>query len=71
MLMWLSPGGTAHKIFSMTRVEEGKYKGKEWDLLVKPVIEKWGASSVVSDETETRMSQLLIYVSGRFMSMYV
>jgi hypothetical protein len=36
--------GTMHKeIFSLTRVEHGRYKGKEWDLLVKPVIEKWGA----------------------------
>ena len=26
----------------MTRVREGPYKGKEWELLVKPVIEKWG-----------------------------
>ncbi|KAF7971326.1 hypothetical protein HWV62_21414 [Athelia sp. TMB] len=32
-----------HKeIFAMTRVQEGPYKGKEWELLVKPVIEKWG-----------------------------
>jgi hypothetical protein len=35
--------GAVHKeIFSLTRVERGRYKGNEWDLLVKPVIEKWG-----------------------------
>ena len=36
-------GGTVHKeIFSFDRVEDGPYKGKEWDSIVKPVIEKWG-----------------------------
>ena len=36
-------GGTVHKeIFSFDRVESGPYKGKEWDSIVKPVIEKWG-----------------------------
>jgi len=35
--------GAVHKeIFSFTRAERGRYKGKEWDLLVKPVIDKWG-----------------------------
>ncbi|EIM90304.1 uncharacterized protein STEHIDRAFT_51994 [Stereum hirsutum FP-91666 SS1] len=36
--------GTAHKeIFSFVRAKKGTYKDKEWDLIVKPVIEKWGA----------------------------
>ncbi|KAI0303538.1 hypothetical protein B0F90DRAFT_1383962 [Multifurca ochricompacta] len=34
---------TAHKeIFSFERVMKGRYKGKEWESIVKPVIEKWG-----------------------------
>lgn len=37
-------GGQMHKeIFSFRRPERGRYKGREWELLVKPVIEKWGA----------------------------
>jgi hypothetical protein len=36
-------GGQAHKeIFTFTRIEKGKYKAKEWELIVKPIIEKWG-----------------------------
>jgi len=36
--------GTTHKeIFRFKRPTKGSYKGKEWELLVKPVIEKWGA----------------------------
>ncbi|EIW85453.1 hypothetical protein CONPUDRAFT_47377 [Coniophora puteana RWD-64-598 SS2] len=35
--------GAVHKeIFSFKRVEEGYYENKEWELIVKPVIEKWG-----------------------------
>ncbi|KAG9318191.1 hypothetical protein JVU11DRAFT_270 [Chiua virens] len=35
--------GTVHReIFAFPRPEEGRYKGKEWDLIIKPVIEKWG-----------------------------
>ncbi|KAH8117614.1 hypothetical protein DFH11DRAFT_1576139 [Phellopilus nigrolimitatus] len=35
--------GAVHKeIFSFTRPVKGKYKGEEWELIVKPVIEKWG-----------------------------
>ncbi|KAI0318420.1 hypothetical protein OF83DRAFT_1115990 [Amylostereum chailletii] len=35
--------GKNHKeIFSFERVTKGRYKGREWDLIVKPVIEKWG-----------------------------
>lgn len=30
------------EIFSFLRPENEKYKGKEWELIVKPVIEKWG-----------------------------
>jgi hypothetical protein len=42
-LLTVFAGGAVHKeIFSLTRVERGRYKGNEWDLLVKPVIEKWG-----------------------------
>jgi len=34
---------TKHQeIFSFERVTEGRYKGKEWEEIVKPVIEKWG-----------------------------
>jgi hypothetical protein len=37
-------GGQAHKeIFYFARVQEGKYVGKEWEKIVQPVIEKWGA----------------------------
>lgn len=39
----LAPGGTTHKeIFSFRRVEGGDNQDKEWELVVKPVIEKWG-----------------------------
>ncbi|KAI0059105.1 hypothetical protein BV25DRAFT_1829432 [Artomyces pyxidatus] len=35
--------GKAHKeIFSFERAKQGRYKGKEWEVIVKPVIEKWG-----------------------------
>ncbi|KAG6330889.1 hypothetical protein ID866_8199 [Astraeus odoratus] len=35
--------GVVHReIFSFRRPNNGKYKGREWDLIVKPVIEKWG-----------------------------
>ncbi|KLO10662.1 hypothetical protein SCHPADRAFT_832220 [Schizopora paradoxa] len=35
--------GTVHKeIFSFQRPKGGKYVGKEWEKLVKPVIERWG-----------------------------
>lgn len=35
--------GTLHKeIFTFKRVVKGKYTHKEYDLLVKPVVEKWG-----------------------------
>lgn len=33
-----------HKeIFSFDRVKRGHYKDKEWESIVRPVIEKWGA----------------------------
>lgn len=36
-------GNTKHQeIFSFERVVEGRYRGKEWEEIVKPVIEKWG-----------------------------
>ncbi|KAF9532292.1 hypothetical protein CPB83DRAFT_867610 [Crepidotus variabilis] len=35
--------GCRHKeIFEFTRWTRGKYKGKEWEQLVKPVVERWG-----------------------------
>lgn len=39
-----SIGGKLHQeIFTFVRPTKGPYKGKEWEKLVKPVIEKWGA----------------------------
>jgi hypothetical protein len=36
-------GGTQHKeIFTFTRVKKGPYKGKEWEGIVKPIVERWG-----------------------------
>ncbi|KAG8217257.1 hypothetical protein J3R82DRAFT_5349 [Butyriboletus roseoflavus] len=36
--------GVVHReIFAFPRPAQGRYKGKEWDLIVKPVIEKWGS----------------------------
>ncbi|TRM62760.1 hypothetical protein BD626DRAFT_548577 [Schizophyllum amplum] len=36
--------GQIHKeIFEFVRVSHGKYKRKEWESIVRPVIEKWGA----------------------------
>ncbi|KAF8120951.1 hypothetical protein EV363DRAFT_1406710 [Boletus edulis] len=35
--------GVVHReIFTFPRPDKGRYEGKEWDLIVKPVIEKWG-----------------------------
>ncbi|KAJ7184303.1 hypothetical protein C8R46DRAFT_882597 [Mycena filopes] len=35
--------GTQHKeIFTFTRVKKGPYKGKEWESIVKPIVERWG-----------------------------
>ncbi|KAJ7168248.1 hypothetical protein C8R43DRAFT_983693 [Mycena crocata] len=35
--------GTQHKeIFTFTRIKKGPYKGKEWEGIVKPVVERWG-----------------------------
>ncbi|KAJ6547015.1 hypothetical protein B0H19DRAFT_1032435 [Mycena capillaripes] len=35
--------GTQHKeIFTFTRVKKGPYKGKEWEGIVRPVVERWG-----------------------------
>ncbi|KAH9180247.1 hypothetical protein EDB89DRAFT_2110420 [Lactarius sanguifluus] len=34
---------TMHKeIFTFEKAAKGRYKGKEWESIVKPVIEKWG-----------------------------
>jgi len=30
------------EIFTFAKATKGKYKGKEWDLIVEPVIAKWG-----------------------------
>jgi hypothetical protein len=36
-------GGTTHKeIFTFKKVKKGKYKGKEWESIVQPIIKKWG-----------------------------
>ncbi|KIK11410.1 hypothetical protein PISMIDRAFT_496835 [Pisolithus microcarpus 441] len=36
-------GGVVHReIFSFRRPNGGKYEGREWEGIVKPVIEKWG-----------------------------
>lgn len=36
-------GGTIHKeIFEFTRFEKGPYKGQEWEVLVKRVLDDWG-----------------------------
>ncbi|PFH50683.1 hypothetical protein AMATHDRAFT_85625 [Amanita thiersii Skay4041] len=35
--------GSVHKeIFEFKRISRGRYKGKEYELIVKPIIEKWG-----------------------------
>jgi hypothetical protein len=35
--------GTLHKeIFEFTKVKSGRLRGKEWESIVKPVIERWG-----------------------------
>ncbi|KAL4065266.1 hypothetical protein J3A83DRAFT_4100116 [Scleroderma citrinum] len=40
---WCADCNIRHvEIFSFRRPENGRYKGREWDLIVKPVIEKWG-----------------------------
>ena len=36
-------GGTTHKeIFTFRKVKKGKFKGKEWESIVQPTIQKWG-----------------------------
>lgn len=36
-------GGTIHKeIFELERVLKGPYKGREWERIVKKVIDEWG-----------------------------
>ena len=38
----ISLGGKLHReIFEFTRIKSGRYKGKEFESIVKPVIEKW------------------------------
>lgn len=50
----------------MTRVERGRYKGNEWDLIVKPVIEKWGTPCKFCPFREVADSR-----PGAFVSAYV
>ncbi|KAI0781356.1 hypothetical protein BD413DRAFT_463208 [Trametes elegans] len=38
----LGTGGTVHKEIFTFRRAKGRYKGKEWEEIVRPVIEKWG-----------------------------
>lgn len=41
--IFLVTGGSVHReIFTFAKATKGKYKGKEWDLIVQPVIAKWG-----------------------------
>lgn len=36
-------GGESHReIFDFVRVKQGKYRNKEWEMIVLPVIRKWG-----------------------------
>ncbi|TDL27628.1 hypothetical protein BD410DRAFT_782758 [Rickenella mellea] len=35
-------GAVHREIFSFTRPKKGPYKGREWEAIVQPVIEKWG-----------------------------
>lgn len=36
-------GGALHKeIFYFKRAKSGKFKGKEWEEIVRPVLIKWG-----------------------------
>lgn len=36
-------GGTVHKeIFEFERIMTGPYKGKEWDAIVRKVVNEWG-----------------------------
>ncbi|KAH7889992.1 hypothetical protein F5I97DRAFT_1800626 [Phlebopus sp. FC_14] len=35
-------GAVHREIFAFPRPEKGRYKGREWELIVKPVIDKWG-----------------------------
>jgi len=36
-------GGTTHKeIFTFRKVKKGNFKGKEWESIVQPTIQKWG-----------------------------
>lgn len=43
-LIVASLGDTLHKeIFEFRRPQSGRYKGREWDGIVKKVIEEWGA----------------------------
>lgn len=38
----LDCGAMHREIFAFPRPDKGRYKGREWELLVKPAIEKWG-----------------------------
>jgi hypothetical protein len=48
MTNWVSncngfTGGKVHKeIFTFTRFSTGPHRGKEWEKVIRPVIEKWG-----------------------------
>lgn len=36
-------GGTTHKeIFTFKKVKKGKLKGKEWESIVQPIVQRWG-----------------------------
>ena len=41
--MIFSAGGKTHKeIFTFERYKKGKYKGKEFEVIVEAVVKKWG-----------------------------
>ncbi|KAG9090798.1 hypothetical protein FRC06_000872, partial [Ceratobasidium sp. 370] len=36
-------GAVHREIFAFKRITSGKLKGKEWESIVKPIMEKWGS----------------------------
>ena len=39
---WYAGGKTHKEIFTFKRFGAGKNKGREYEAIVKPVVEKWG-----------------------------
>ena len=43
MLFNIHEGRKVHReIFTLNRIERGTNKDREWDLVVRPIIAKWG-----------------------------